>query len=62
MTLAPAGGNTLEGLLAKYNVEMPLWKFDDPNSIKVWEDVSALYASQVSGEVKAVLGKNLRRR
>ncbi|WKS95937.1 hypothetical protein [Riemerella columbina] len=54
------GGNTLEGLLAKYNIDMPIWDASNPVTVKIWEDVSALYATQVSGEVRAVLGKNLR--
>lgn len=58
--LVPAGGNTLEGLLKKYNIEMPIWDDSNPVVVKIWEDVSALYATQVSGEVRAVLGKNLR--
>ena len=39
---------------------MPAWDATNPEIVKIWEDVSALYASQVSGEVTAVLGKNLR--
>jgi hypothetical protein len=55
------GGNTLEGLLAKYNIDMPHWgDGSNPLIVKKWNDVSALYASQVSGEVRAILGKNLR--
>lgn len=53
-------GNTLEGLLAKYNIEMPVWDGSNPVIVKIWEDVSALYATQVTGEVRAVLGKSLR--
>jgi hypothetical protein len=39
---------------------MPEWDNNNPIVVKLWEDVSALYANQVSGEVRAVLGKNLR--
>ncbi|MED3648490.1 hypothetical protein P4475_17065 [Halalkalibacterium halodurans] len=39
---------------------MPEWDFNNPSSIKAWEDVSAAYANQVSGEIRAVVGKNLR--
>lgn len=54
------GGNTLEGMLGQYNIEMPIWNATVPSSVKIWEDVSALYASQVSGEVRAILGQKLR--
>lgn len=54
------GGNTLEGMLAKYNIQMPVWDAKNPVSVKIWEDVSSLYATQVSGEVRVVLGKKLR--
>lgn len=50
-------GITLEGLLKKNNIEMPNWE-DSP---AVWEGVSKEYAKQVSGEVKAVVGKKLRK-
>lgn len=39
---------------------MPDWDPTNPSSIKAWEDISAEYASGVSGEVRAVVGKNLR--
>jgi hypothetical protein len=55
-----SGANTLEGMLAKYNIEMPIWDANNPATVKAWEDVSGLFANQVSGEVKAVLGKSLR--
>ena len=48
------------GLIAKYDIGIPHWGINDVASLKTWEDVSALYATQVSGEVRAVLGKNLR--
>lgn len=35
---------------------MPKWE-DNP---KMWEDVSASYANQASGEIRAVLGTELR--
>ena len=53
-------GNTLEGLLAKYNIEMPVWDGTNPAITKIWEEVSAIYAEQVSGEVRAVIGKKIR--
>ncbi len=39
---------------------MPVWDDKNPIIVKIWEEVSALYATQVTGEVRAVLGKNLR--
>ena len=50
------GGNTLEGVLADRGIKFP--KFED--NPKWWEDVSSQYAKQVSGEVRAVVGKTLR--
>ncbi|WBX98254.1 hypothetical protein [Chryseobacterium gambrini] len=54
------GGTTLEGLIDKNKIKMPSWDPDDLNAIKAWEDVSDAYADQVSGEVRAVVGKDLR--
>lgn len=54
------GGVTLESTIKDKNIEMPEWDFDAPQSIKAWEDVSASYARQVSGEVRAVVGQSLR--
>jgi hypothetical protein len=54
------GGVTLEGLLVQKNIELPAWNPSDPSVIKLWEDVSAEYANQVSGEVRAVIGQQLR--
>ncbi|WP_437395115.1 hypothetical protein [Flagellimonas lutimaris] len=54
------GGTTLEGILEKYKIVMPEWNSNKPSVVQLWEDVSALYANQVSGEVRAVLGRNLR--
>ena len=39
---------------------MPEWDFDNPDSLKAWDEASAAYAMQVSGEVHAVVGENLR--
>ncbi|MGB4776179.1 MAG: hypothetical protein WBP45_13470, partial [Daejeonella sp.] len=50
------GGTTLEGILEKYKITMPEFNDNIPSVVKLWEDVSALYATQVSGEVRAVLG------
>ncbi|MGC1071467.1 PAAR domain-containing protein [Pantoea agglomerans] len=54
-------GVTLESTLTDKNIEMPRWDPKDPLSIKAWEEVSASYARQVSGEVRAVVGQSLRK-
>ncbi|EHY61835.1 hypothetical protein [Listeria monocytogenes] len=36
---------------------MPDWDFNNPESMKAWDLVSGSYAEQVSGEVRAVVGK-----
>lgn len=54
------GGVTLESTIKDKNIKMREWDFDNPQSIKAWEDVSASYAKQVSGEVRAVVGQSLR--
>ena len=54
------GGITLETQIKVNNIEMPKWDFDIPESIKAWEDTSAAYAKQVSGDVRAIVGKKLR--
>lgn len=54
------GGTTLEGLLKDKNIELPTWDPNNPTVMKLWEDVSAEYAKQVSGEVRAVIGASLR--
>ncbi|MCY1714749.1 hypothetical protein [Caproiciproducens galactitolivorans] len=53
-------GVTLESTIANKNIDIPKWDFDNPMSIKAWEDASAAYADQVSGEIRAVVGENLR--
>ena len=55
-----SGGTTLETQIKVNNIEMPKWDFDVPESIKAWEDTSAAYAKQVSGDVRAIVGKKLR--
>lgn len=39
---------------------MPEWDFYNPSSMDVWNMASAAYAEQVSGEVRAVVGTELR--
>lgn len=54
------GATTLEGLIESNGIKMPVWDSTNPSAIRAWEDVSAQYAKQVSGEVRAVVGSNLR--
>ena len=54
------GGVTLESTIFDKNIKMPEWDFNNLDSIKAWEDASAEYAKQVSGEIRAVVGKELR--
>ena len=54
------GGTTLEGLIESKGIKMPEWDINNSSSIKAWEDVSATYANNVSGNVRAVVGSNLR--
>ena len=37
-----------------------LWNIADSNAIMVWESASAVYASQASGEVWALIGTTMR--
>jgi len=50
----------LEGLIDAKGITMPVWDISNPLSVKAWEDVSAAFANQVSGEVRAVIGEQLR--
>jgi hypothetical protein len=54
------GGTTLETLIEERNIKMPDWDPNNLNSIKAWEDISSEYANGASGEVKAVIGNDLR--
>lgn len=54
------GGTTLEMFIESRGIQMPVWDAANPASIKAWNDVSRVYAGGASGEVRAVLGNNLR--
>lgn len=56
------GGTTLGNLIEIKGIQMPEWNINDMTSIKAWQDISAEYAKQVSGEVRSVVGRNLRPR
>ena len=49
-------GITLEGLIYKNKIPMPIWE-ERP---EVWEAISEKYAQQVSGEIRAVIGERRR--
>ncbi|MCL2321075.1 MAG: hypothetical protein FWC47_03090 [Oscillospiraceae bacterium] len=40
---------------------MHTWDANNPVAIKAWEDVSAIYANQISGEVRAVIENFLKK-
>ena len=54
------GGITLEGLMDRKGIKMPIWDISNPNAIKAWDDASAEYAKQASGEVRAIIGTSIR--
>ena len=54
------GGVTLESTIDDTNIVMPEWDFNTPSSVTAWEEASNVYAEQVSGEIRAVVGSELR--
>jgi hypothetical protein len=54
------GGTTLEMLIEERGIKMPDWDPKDPAVKKAWQDISAEYAKEASGEVRVVLGDTLR--
>lgn len=54
------GGTTLEALIAQRGIQMPAWDASNPTVVQAWQNISAEYASGVSGTVRAVIGQNLR--
>ena len=55
------GGKTLEMLIEERKIVMPNWDPTNHSSIKAWQDISAEYAAGASGEIRAVVGNELRR-
>ena len=39
---------------------MPKWDFNNPSTMEAWDAASGAYAEQVSGEIRAVIGSELR--
>ncbi|MGT2969212.1 MULTISPECIES: hypothetical protein [Streptococcus] len=54
------GGVTLESTIDDTNIIMPEWDFNTPSSITAWEEASNVYAEQVSGKIRSVVGNELR--
>lgn len=57
---ASHSGTTLEGLLERNGITPPKWSFDDPAAEEWWSKVSETYAANAQGEVRAVIGSDLR--
>jgi hypothetical protein len=54
------GGTTLEMFIEARGIEMPVWDASNPASVQAWEDASKAFASGASGDVRAVVGSNVR--
>ena len=54
------GGVTLESTIESQNIVMPEWDFNNPSTMEAWDLASEAYAEQVSGEIRAVIGAELR--
>lgn len=54
------GGVTLESTIETQNIVMPEWNFNNPSTMEAWDLASGAYAEQVSGEIHAVIGSELR--
>ncbi len=59
-TAREKGGVTLETLIDETGIQMPEWNFNNPVSMDAWYMVSASFSEQVSGEVRAIVGTELR--
>ena len=54
------GGVTLESTIESKKIVMPEWDFNNPSTMEAWDLASAAYAEQVSGEIRAIIGDELR--
>jgi len=54
------GGTTLETLIDEREIDMPDWNPNDPSSVAAWKGISSEYAQGASGQVRVVLGSDLR--
>ena len=53
-------GQTLEQLIKSRKISMPPYDPTIPSSVKAWQDLSRELAKNASGEIRAVLGSELR--
>lgn len=53
-------GQTLEHLLESRQITMPAYDPTIPSSVQAWQDISSELAKNASGEVRAVLGSQVR--
>lgn len=54
------GGVTLESTIETQNIVMPEWDFNNLSTMEAWDLASGAYAEQVSGQIRAVIGSELR--
>ncbi|MDR0587900.1 MAG: hypothetical protein LBG61_02845 [Burkholderiales bacterium] len=54
------GGTTLEMVIENRGINLPKFNPDSPATIEAWKEASRLYAEGASGEVRAVLGNNVK--
>jgi hypothetical protein len=54
------GGVTLETILENQGIVLPEFDIFNPTSVEAWQNASAIYARQASGEVRAIIGSNVR--
>jgi hypothetical protein len=53
-------GQTLEQLLDSRQISMPAYDPNIPSTVQAWKDISSELAKNASGEVRAVLGSQIR--
>jgi hypothetical protein len=54
------GKTTLEQLVQKNEIEMPVWNAESPESVAAWANASKYFAEGASGQVKFVSGDKVR--
>ena len=53
------GGATLEMVLEREGIILPEFNILDSTAVEIWQNASAVYAKQVSGHVRAIVGSNV---